>query len=72
MKTNFGGTMKTALLATVLAIYGGYLCGCSDDNTAEHQKTQEQTVTDPNGNVISHTETKTQSDSTSNNPNNNP
>ena len=65
--------VNTVLLAAILSVYGGYLCGCqSDDNTADHQKVQEQTVTDPNGNVISHSETKTQSDSTNNNPNNNP
>jgi hypothetical protein len=64
--------LKVALLTAVLSSYGVFLGGCQSDDTAEHQKTQEQTVTDPNGNVISHSETKTQSDSTNNNPNNNP
>jgi hypothetical protein len=64
--------MRAILLMTVLSIYGGFTFGCQSDDTAQHQKVQEQTVTDPNGNVISHSETKTDSSSTNNNPNNNP
>lgn len=62
--------MKTILLMAVLSVYGGVMCGCQSDDAAEHQKVQEQTVTDPNGNVISHSETKTDSSSQNNNPNN--
>jgi hypothetical protein len=66
-----GGDMKTFLLIAMLATYGGVMAGCqSDDNTAQHQKVHERTVTDPNGNVISHQETKTNSSDTNNNGNN--
>jgi hypothetical protein len=61
--------MRTLLLLAALTVYGGFMTGCnSDENTAQHQKVDERTVTDPNGNVISHTEHKSSSNDT-NNPN---
>jgi hypothetical protein len=65
--------MKTFLLMAALATYSGVMAGCqSDDNTAQHQKVEDRTVTDPNGNVISHTESKSDSSNTNNNGNTNP
>jgi len=65
--------MKTILLIAALATYGGLMTGCqSDDDTAKHQKVEERTVTDPNGNVISHTEHKSDSDTNYHNGNPNP
>lgn len=62
--------MKKLILIAALATYSGVMFGCqSDDNSGpQHQQVQERTVTDPNGNVISHTESKT--DSSNNNSNN--
>jgi hypothetical protein len=59
--------MKTVLLIAVLSTYGAFVTGCqSSSDDAQHQKVQERTVTDPNGNVISHTEQKSSSDSNTN------
>jgi hypothetical protein len=61
--------MRTLLIIAALATYGGFATGCQSED-AKHQQVHEQTVTDPNGNVISHTESKSNDTSNSNNPNN--
>jgi hypothetical protein len=63
--------MKPLITFAMLTLFSAMIVGCEASGSVgtddtKHQTVQEKTVTDPNGNVISHTETK----STDNNPNN--
>jgi hypothetical protein len=60
--------MKAIHMFIVATAMSGGLIGCQDNGPGpKHEQVQEKTVTDPNGNVVSHSEQKTDEKSTSTN-----
>ena len=54
--------MKGLLTCAMLAMFGAGLYGCdsmgTNDADTKHETVKEKTVTDSNGNVVEHSETK--------------
>ncbi len=58
--------MRTLMTLVLVGVFGGMTLGCdmnSSDDTTKHEVVKEHDVRDANGNVVSHSEEKQQSQS---------